>query len=218
MAGEGVAVTAYGRASTPHDAPDLGIDHVDDVPSRGRPVTAPFRCCNETYTRDEHGVWRYPWGAPVPGAQDLTLSLARRLGLAELPVDGGAGAEVARGAASGSDGPATQQVAVVEVDGEQDMVVAMLAPELNAELMLTVADIAEAAGVTKATIDSYRYRGYLPEPQVVRARTPLWSRPVITHWLQQRPGCGWRTDVYGARREAVRRMPVTGNRRPSGRG
>jgi hypothetical protein len=179
-------------------------------------MNEPLRCCNDTYTRDEHGVWRYPWGAPVPGAEDLTLGIARRLGLVEV----GIGARPAAEAENPSDGRrlAIRPGTVAETDGPPDLVVGMLAPELSAGLMLTVADIAEAANVTKATIDSYRYRGYLPAPQVVLARTPLWSRPIIRHWLAGRPGCGWRTDVYGARRQAVRRMPITSARRRNGHG
>lgn len=179
----------------------------------------PFRCCNDTYARDQYGVWRYPWGQEVPGAQDLTLGLARELGIAEVAVDGQA---LTNGALTSTPREhadvATQPVAVAGAAGDPDVVIGMLAPELAAGLMLTVAEISESAGVTKATIDSYRYRRYLPEPQVVRARTPLWARPIIRHWLEQRPGCGWRTDVYGTRRQAVRRMPVTGTSGANGHG
>ena len=77
-----------------------------------------------------------------------------------------------------------------------DLIIAMSAPELHPMTMLTVADIADAAGVSKSTIDSYRYRGYLPEPQVTRSRTPLWARPIVHRWLEDRPGAGWRSDVY----------------------
>jgi hypothetical protein len=81
--------------------------------------------------------------------------------------------------------------------GMGDLVVGMLAPELHVMTMLTVADIGQLAGVSKASIDSYRYRGYLPEPQATRGRPPLWARPIVRRWLQTRPGCGWRSDLYG---------------------
>jgi predicted DNA-binding transcriptional regulator AlpA len=171
-----------------------------------------LRCCNDTYARGHDAVWRYDWGEPVPGAQDLTLGLARRLALVDAP-------------------PATplEDAGVVRLlesfglsepwmadPGDPDTaVLGLLAPELTASAMLTVADVGQLAGVSKATIDSYRYRGYLPEPQFVKVRTPLWTRPVIRHWLQQRPGCGWRTDIYGERSSATveRRMPITRARR-----
>jgi hypothetical protein len=185
-------------------------------------MNEPLRYANDTYTRDPHGIWRYPWGAEVPGARDLTLGVARQLGLTDVAVDGRSlrdGPPSTNGSPSSPEhdvalGP--EPVTVAQSDASPDVVIGMLAPELSAGLMLTVADISAAAGVTKATIDSYRYRGYLPEPQVVRARTPLWARPIIQHWIDGRPGCGWRTDVYGTRRQAVRRMPVTGNRRVNG--
>jgi predicted DNA-binding transcriptional regulator AlpA len=77
-----------------------------------------------------------------------------------------------------------------------DLIVGMTAPELHALTMLTVTDIAKLANVSKSTIDSYRYRGYLPQPQMTRSRTPLWARPIVNHWLHGRPGSGWRTDVH----------------------
>lgn len=180
-------------------------------------MAGPLRSCNDTYTRDEHGVWRYPWGEEVPGAQDLTLELAQRLGLAEVAIDGQPHTDGDGSGAPGSAPPTSSPVTVTPPDGT-DVVIGLLAPELSAALMLTVADIGEAAGVTKATIDSYRHRGYLPDPQVVRARTPLWTRPIIRRWLEERPGCGWRTDVYGGRLRPIRRMPLTGGGRASGHG
>lgn len=168
-----------------------------------------LQTCNGTYRRDDAGRWRYPWGEEVPGAHDLTLETARQLGVSQVDVDDhvldGSGS-LTRDGGVAANGP-------VGTNGSGELVIGMIAPELIASLMLCVSDISEIAGVTKATIDSYRYRGYLPEPQVVRSRTPLWTRPIIHHWMQNRPGCGWRTDVYGNDRQSRRRMPVTGNRR-----
>jgi hypothetical protein len=160
-----------------------------------------FRFCNDTYVRDEDGVWRYPWGTPVPGAADLTLADLMRID---------------PGAASDGDGfrplsPEEQewlagrradidQVLVRRRGGQPpdagDLIIGMTAPELHPLALMTVGDIARAAGVSKATIDSYRYRGSLPRPQVVRGRTPMWARPIVNHWLANRPGAGWRTDLY----------------------
>lgn len=160
-------------------------------------------CCNDTYTRDAAGVWRYPWGEPVPGATDLTLAdvFAIHLG----PDDHIAMRQLTRDELAWVRGDHADPAKVLvrrgghgRAPGVGDLVVGMLAPELHVLTMLTVADISDVAGVSKATIDSYRYRGYLPAPQATRGRTPLWARPIIRHWLDNRPGCGWRSDLYGS--------------------
>jgi predicted DNA-binding transcriptional regulator AlpA len=158
--------------------------------------------CN-TYTRDAQGVWRYPWGHPVPSAIDLTLSDL-------MAIDGTVGCtegiEALRPLTAAErrwltgESTATDEILVRERPGHRphagDLIVGMSAPELHAMTMMTVADIAEAAGVSKSTIDSYRYRGYLPQPQITRSRTPLWARPIVRRWLDDRPGSGWRSDMY----------------------
>jgi predicted DNA-binding transcriptional regulator AlpA len=165
-------------------------------------VTRELRYCNDTYRRDADGVWRYPWDAPVPGAVDLTL--ADVLGLqVGSPDDAMAGRRLtdsefrwATGRAGSPEGVIVRQPANRRPDA-RDIVVGMFAPELHVSALFTVAQIAKAAGVSKATIDSYRYRGYLPEPQTMSGRTPLWARPIINRWLETRPGAGWRSDIYG---------------------
>ncbi|MCC5948621.1 MAG: hypothetical protein JJT89_09220 [Nitriliruptoraceae bacterium] len=159
-----------------------------------------MRCCNDTYTRDVEG-WRYPWGGPVTGASDLTL--ADLMAIDDVSCVDAISAIRPLTAAErrwlAGDRAARHEI-VVHRNRQQatigDLIVGMSAPELHVVLMLTVGDIAEAAGVSKATIDSYRYRGYLPEPQVVRGRTPLWARPIVRRWLATRPGSGWRSDLY----------------------
>jgi len=156
--------------------------------------------CNGTYVRGP-ARWCYRWGGAVPGASDLTL---RDL----MSVHGGGSVEQieryrpltdAERAWLNGDQHAIRHVVVVRPEGRRpdlgDLVVTLSAPELHVMALLTVNDIAQAAGVSKATIDSYRHRGDLPQPQVVRGRTPLWSRPVVVHWLAHRPGAGWRTDL-----------------------
>lgn len=125
------------------------------------------------YHRTRDGRWLYPWGEDVPGAADLTVGDALRLG---LPVGGG---------------------------DRHDRVIGMSAPELDVRAMLTTADIADLMGVAPDTVAAYRHRGYLPEPQATVGRTPVWSRPVMDHWIKTRPGSGWRTDMYGDREEYV---------------
>lgn len=160
-----------------------------------------LRYANDTYERDEFGTWRYRWGDPVPGARDLTLAdllaihtsdaaATRELGRAELEWLAGERDDIGEVLVCqhGDRTPTTG-----------DLVVGMAAPELHVQLMLTVADVADLAHVSKATIDSYRSRGSLPEPQVQRGRTPLWSRPVIKRWLENRPGAA----AEAARRAAL---------------
>jgi hypothetical protein len=165
-------------------------------------VSDTLQCCNGTYVRRTDG-WYYAWGEPVPNATDLTLA---DLMLVDDHVDCADSVhsfrpltDAERRWLSGEHG-AVDQVLLRRRNGHRpnagDLIVGMLAPELHVELMLTVGDIAELAGVSKATVDSYRYRGYLPEPQTTRGRTPLWSRPVISRWLATRPGSGWRADLY----------------------
>ncbi|HSK22185.1 MAG TPA: hypothetical protein VK906_03370 [Egicoccus sp.] len=164
-------------------------------------------CCNDTYTRDRAGVWRYPWGDQVPGANDLTLSDIFSIHLG--PEDDVDMRTLNRDEVAWLKGERVDPANVLvrrtngRTAGIGDLVVGMLAPELHVLTMLTVADISELAGVSKATIDSYRYRGYLPQPQATRGRTPLWARPIIRHWLDNRPGCGWRSDLYGSTLEAT---------------
>jgi hypothetical protein len=165
-------------------------------------MTDMLRCCNDTYTRDEAG-WHYPWGALVPGATDLTLSdlmaIDDNVECAEEIRAFRPLTSAERRWLSG-DASAVEDLMLRRRNGYRpnagDLIVGMMAPELHAMTMMTVGDIADAAGVSKATIDSYRYRGYLPEPQSVRGRTPLWARPIVHHWLESRPGSGWRSDIY----------------------
>ncbi|MCC5950098.1 MAG: hypothetical protein JJT89_16735 [Nitriliruptoraceae bacterium] len=173
------------------------------------------RFCNGTYARID-GVWRYPWGDEVLGATDLTLGDLIRID-AECacvetvrsfrPLN-----EAERRWLAG-DSSMVEQMLVRRRPGRRphagDLIIGLLAPELHPLTMLTVGEIADAAGVSKATIDSYRYRGFLPEPQASRGRTPLWARPIVRHWLASRPGPSWRSDIYVAdRREAGSDAPA----------
>jgi hypothetical protein len=163
-----------------------------------------WTCCNGTYTRSDDGVWRYPWGDPVPGATDLTLADVYALhpvggapeDLAMRPLTDAERAWI-RGRTAALESVVVREPSDGQPPGVGDLVIGILAPELHVQLMLTVAEIGELAGVSKATVDSYRYRGELPAPQTTRGRTPLWARPIVHHWLRTRPGGGWRTDLYG---------------------
>ncbi len=200
-----------------------GLARVPIAPAEERLVDQTLICCNGTYHRYADGVWRYAWGAEVPGASDLTVAEALELRGLDASGTGGGPRQFLTGEQlrwatdlCGIDEP----LMVDKRDGGRHLIVGLTAPELCVVTMLTVVDISELAAVSKATIDSYRYRGYLPEPQVVKGRTPLWSRPVISHWLNARPGAGWRTDVYGSRerREPDRQLPISRARQGLARG
>lgn len=159
-------------------------------------------CCYGVYERTSDGEWLYPWGDPVPGARDLTVGDILRLGLVHD------GSDTSRGDLRDAllqDTLVDHEQPDTDVDWDAhealDRVVGLDAPELHVRAMLTIADIADMTGVAPDTIAAYRYRGYLPEPQAVIGRTPVWSRPIVRHWLDTRPGNGWRTDIYGDRAE-----------------
>jgi predicted DNA-binding transcriptional regulator AlpA len=158
-----------------------------------------LNACNGTYQRRPDGRWCYRWGAEVPGARDLTMADVLPLQAGDVPGARPLTAEEFRWA-TGQIG-AGEGVLVRRPERRRpdvrDIVVGIFAPELHVLAMLTLDEVAKLAGVSKATIDSYRYRGYLPEPQAVLGRTPMWTRPVVNHWIETRPGCGWRTDLYG---------------------
>ncbi len=161
--------------------------------------------CGGSYARID-GVWRYQWGAEVPGATDLTfgdvLAIDSQCVCVETVLAFRPLTPAERRWLAG-ESALSEQVLVRRRPGYQphagDLIIGLLAPELHPLTMLTVGQIADAAEVSKATIDSYRYRGYLPEPQATRGRTPLWARPIVRHWLATRPGPGWRTDVYDSK-------------------
>ena len=156
-------------------------------------MTEQLRCCNGTYVRDMRG-WHYPWGDPVPGATDLTLadmdSASNRALFAEQvcrfrPLTAAEQRWLADGTSAFDDvfvrprGPAAPDV--------NDLIVGMMAPELVPGRMMTLGDIADMAGASKAAIDSHRFRGCLPGHQASRGRTPLWSGPIVERWLGEHP-------------------------------
>ena len=159
---------------------------------------------NGTYRRDAGGVWRYPWGDAVYGASDLTLADVPSHGPPQadgIDPDRPITDEDIRRAADtlGASGALVRRRSGGHAPRLRDVIVGMQAPELQVTTLLSAAQLAELAGVSKATLDTYRHRGLLPEPQVIVGRTPLWARPIATRWLAERPGQGWRTDLAGRR-------------------
>lgn len=70
----------------------------------------------------------------------------------------------------------------------------------------TMADFADAVGCALNTMQSYRSRGYLPEPYAYVQDVPVWSDAQMRAFLRTRPGRGARRDVIAA--EDARPTPV----------
>jgi hypothetical protein len=69
-----------------------------------------------------------------------------------------------------------------------ECVVRVTAPELSADQLLGVAEMAEVAGVAPSTLRAYLSRGEneVPPPQAVVGGRSMWSRPVAEEWAEQR--------------------------------
>jgi hypothetical protein len=67
-------------------------------------------------------------------------------------------------------------------------VVRLSAPELAADQMVGVAELAELAGIATPTLRSYISRGQsdIPQPQATLSGRHLWSRAVAQEWLEAR--------------------------------
>jgi hypothetical protein len=142
------------------------------------------------YKRDLNGVWRYAWGPRVQRAVDLTparLAQARfHEGTVALP-------------AWVISGPLEVLARDVLVMGEwcyldealwaavRSRPLGVLAAELLPPVMLDLLGLSSLLGLLPGTIRSMHARKQLPCAQLHIGRSPLWSRPVIAHWCQQRP-------------------------------
>jgi hypothetical protein len=160
------------------------------------------------YRRDRRGTWRYSaTGAAVPGARDLTLRSLHRFDVARghvhVPVElVRTGAELAWCMAwkhtlttrlGGGHVEVVLRVPVDEWERRADIPFGLWAPELTPARLLGVADVARIARVTPATITAYLARRRMPPPVARIGNSPVWSRPVIRHWLASRPGQGARS-------------------------
>jgi hypothetical protein len=160
------------------------------------------------YVRDRRGTWRYEaTGESVPGARDLTLRSLYRFPVRHrqvlVPLEQVRSEDelawcLAWKATLTTVVRAGRLVTVIPVpvgewERRADVPFGLWAPELTPTRLLGVAGVAELAGVSPATVTAYLSRRRMP-PAVTRVgNTPLWSRPVIHHWLAGRPGQGVRT-------------------------
>lgn len=70
----------------------------------------------------------------------------------------------------------------------QRCVVRPTAPELAADQLIGVADLAKVAGIAASTLRAYisRREGDVPAPQAVVGGRNMWARPVADDWAEQR--------------------------------
>jgi predicted DNA-binding transcriptional regulator AlpA len=159
------------------------------------------------YLRDRRGTWRYSaTGQAVPAARDLTLRWLYRFPVRRshvlVPLD-----QVRTEAELGwcmtwkhtlttslwsGRSVSVVQVPVGEWERRADIPIGLWAPELTVARLLGIGDVARIAGVTPATITAYLARRRMPPPVSRIADSPVWSRPVIRHWMASRPGQGVR--------------------------
>jgi predicted DNA-binding transcriptional regulator AlpA len=154
------------------------------------------------YVRN-HGTWLYAaTREPVPGASDVTLA-ARYAASPRVVRDGREHVLLDRDWLEGPQArpelawcaavaveladerpPLTHAVPVAELAARGDVVVTMFAPELHPADLLTASAIARLVGVTRTTVNAYHSRGQMPPPvTTLNQRLPLWTRPVIDHWI-----------------------------------
>ena len=159
------------------------------------------------YVRDRRGTWRYSAGGrAVPGARDLTLRSLHRFPAGRssvlVPLDRvRTEAELAwclawkhtlTTAVHGGRVETVLRIPVGEWERRADIPIGLWAPELAATRLLGIGDVAHRAGVSPATITAYLARGRMPAPVPRIGHSPVWSAPVIGHWLASRPGQGTR--------------------------
>jgi hypothetical protein len=125
----------------------------------------PWTTCGAgAYVRDPVGVWRYRWGAAVPGATDV---LARDL----VP---------SPSARPDQEPPRWVREGWLPIDvapgaGAPRDLVGMRAPETAWSRLRSREDLVPVASLTPAP---------LPQPQVVLADGQAWwTWPVVRHWL-----------------------------------
>jgi hypothetical protein len=164
-----------------------------------RPGDLPPLVVLDGYVLDHRHHWRYAaTGLRVPGARHRTLDRLWDFGRYDpvlVPQQTAAQAAELRWCAAvgewdevrlaGCTVPAWR----VDVDDWDDRArysLGMDAPELAADRLVEVADVARILGVAPSTVTSYLARGRLPAPQVRLAGRPAWSLPVLVATLTGR--------------------------------
>ena len=187
----------------------------DDWAAAGsRPDDLPVLRQPPGYYRDHRGRWRYvATGERVPGATDITLArlygnprrgspwmevptaLARSeeelLWCQDIGAEMGFAA-VPRATARSRRDRSISVLLVPRTEWQQRARVplGMTAPELAPDRLLDLEAVARATGVERATMRAYLARGQGPEPVAHLGGSPMFTRPVVRHWSESRPGQG----------------------------
>lgn len=187
----------------------------DWTTSGGPPDDLPLLRQPPGYYRDHRGRWRYvATGERVPGAADITLARLYgnpRRGSASMEVPTAVarseeellwcldvGAELGFASvprATGRRGRRGRTISVLLVPRAEwqkraKEPLGMTAPELAPDRLLDLEAVARATGVERATMRAYLARGQGPEPVAYLGGSPMFTRPVVRHWSEARPGQG----------------------------
>lgn len=65
--------------------------------------------------------------------------------------------------------------------------------------LLTIAGVAELAGITDKAVRQHRARGTMPDADEVLGRTPVWKRSTIEKWRSTMPIRGWNAATHADR-------------------
>jgi predicted DNA-binding transcriptional regulator AlpA len=195
--GDGDPCRSVGQARSPLRRRRLRIARTLDWGIR--PSDLPPLTVLPGYLLDHRRHWRYRLtGRRVPGARHRTLNRLWDLGRYDpvlVPcLLSGQASELAWCAAVGvleETRYAGRSVAAWRVDADDwddraRYSLGMDAPELAADRLLGVGDVAAILGVGASTVTSYLSRGRLPEPQVRLSGRPAWTAPVLLAALAAR--------------------------------
>lgn len=170
---------------------------------RGRPKDLPAEQLPGGYRFDPRGTLRRPDGSAVPGARTVTLDTRFRFGRTRpvlVPQDAASlhpELDWCRWVAE----PSTMTVRAAgramtvsawlvpdeEWDDRANWPIAVTAPELAADALLGVDQVAGYLRIAESTVRAYLARGRMPVPQYHQSGRPLWSAPVILSWVRSRP-------------------------------
>lgn len=154
------------------------------------------RLIPDGYERDGRGTWRYPDGAKVPGARDLTLGRLweprTSRDFAEIPSEWLSHPDF-EWAHRFTDGVAGEFVFIPRHVWEpvSRLCVGIDAPELLVTRVLTATELVSATGgLAPSTIRTHLSRGTGPRPAGRFGTLTVFSHHVVRAWLAARPRPG----------------------------
>lgn len=60
----------------------------------------------------------------------------------------------------------------------------------DSDELLDYQAVADRLGIARTSVEAYRWRGIMPEPDRVMGRSPCWRASTIEDWIAGRPGRG----------------------------